>query len=75
MTVRDFTQVFDAFAQFEESMVSAKMETTTEFGPTEEGVKTFVLKMLFLATVEGLAKLCWRHIITSSSIKIRTIIM
>lgn len=37
ITVRDFTQVFDAYAQFEESMISAKMETTVELGPTEEG--------------------------------------
>ncbi len=36
-TVRDFTQVFDAYAQFEESMISAKMETTAELGPSEEG--------------------------------------
>ncbi len=38
MTVRDFTQVFDAYAQFEESMISAKMEATAEHGPTEEGI-------------------------------------
>ena len=36
-TVRDFGQVFDAFAQFEESMINAKMETTAEMGPNEEG--------------------------------------
>ena len=30
-------QVFDAYAQFEESMISAKMETTAEMGPSEEG--------------------------------------
>jgi len=30
-------QVFDAYAQFEESMISAKMETTAEMGATEEG--------------------------------------
>lgn len=35
-TVRDFTQVFDAYAQFEESMISAKMETSAELGPSEE---------------------------------------
>jgi len=29
--------VFDAYAQFEESMISAKMETTAEMGATEEG--------------------------------------
>ena len=36
-TVRDFGQVFDAFAQFEESMINAKMETTSEMGASEEG--------------------------------------
>ena len=33
-----FFQVFDAYAQFEESMISAKMETTSEMGPSEEGI-------------------------------------
>uniref|UniRef100_A0A671R016 Pre-mRNA-splicing factor SYF1 n=1 Tax=Sinocyclocheilus anshuiensis TaxID=1608454 RepID=A0A671R016_9TELE len=36
VTVRDFTQVFDSFAQFEESMIAAKMETTSELGQDEE---------------------------------------
>ena len=36
-TVWDFGQVFDAYAQFEESMINAKMETTAEMGPNEEG--------------------------------------
>lgn len=37
VTVRDFTQVFDAFAQFEESVISVKMEATAaQGGPTEE---------------------------------------
>ena len=36
-TVRDFGQVFDAYAQFEESMISAKMETISEMGATDEG--------------------------------------
>ncbi|XP_078091040.1 pre-mRNA-splicing factor SYF1 [Mustelus asterias] len=36
MTVRDFTQVFDSYAQFEESMIAAKMETTAEMGQTED---------------------------------------
>ncbi len=35
--MRDFGQVFDAYAQFEESMINAKMETTAEMGPSEEG--------------------------------------
>lgn len=30
MTVRDFGEVFDAYAQFEESMISAKMEESTQ---------------------------------------------
>ena len=37
-TVRDFGQVFDAYAQFEESMISAKMETAAEMGTSEEGM-------------------------------------
>ncbi|CAB1341445.1 unnamed protein product [Coregonus sp. 'balchen'] len=36
VTVRDFTQVFDSYAQFEESMIAAKMETTSELGKDEE---------------------------------------
>ena len=35
--MRDFGQVFDAYAQFEESMINAKMETITETGLSEEG--------------------------------------
>lgn len=41
VTVRDFTQVFDSYAQFEESMIAAKMETTAEMGQDEEGVLRF----------------------------------
>lgn len=37
VTVRDFTQVFDAYAQFSETMISAKMESTAEHGPTDDG--------------------------------------
>lgn len=37
-TVRDFTQVFDAYAQFEESMISAKMETSAKLGTEEEDI-------------------------------------
>ena len=33
----DFGQVFDAYAQFEESMINAKMETTAEMGASEDG--------------------------------------
>nr|XP_045015301.1 pre-mRNA-splicing factor SYF1-like [Jaculus jaculus] len=36
MTVWDFTQVFDSYAQLEESMIAAKMETTSELGREEE---------------------------------------
>lgn len=44
VTVRDFTQVFDSYAQFEESMIAAKMETTAEMGQEEEGL--YKLKFL-----------------------------
>ena len=43
MTVRDFAQVFDAFAQFEETMISAKMETMAETGASEDGLNYFKL--------------------------------
>ena len=43
VTVRDFTQVFDAYAQFEESMVSAKIESTAAKGPTEAGARKYIL--------------------------------
>jgi len=36
LTARDFSQVFDAYAQFEERMVNARMETITERGLDEE---------------------------------------
>ncbi|XP_064355470.1 pre-mRNA-splicing factor SYF1 [Dromaius novaehollandiae] len=36
MTVRDFTQVFDSYAQFEESVIAAKMETVSELGKEED---------------------------------------
>lgn len=36
VTVRDFTQVFDACAQFEKSMIASKMESMEEEGATEE---------------------------------------
>lgn len=41
VTVRDFTQVFDSYAQFEESMIAAKMETTSEMGKDEDGEDSF----------------------------------
>ena len=37
ITVRDFTQVFDAYAQFCETLISTKMESTAEAGPTDDG--------------------------------------
>lgn len=37
MTVRDFSQVFDSYAQFEESMIAAKMETASELGKEDDG--------------------------------------
>jgi len=36
--VRDFTQVFDAYAQFEKNVIAAKMETMEEVGASEEGM-------------------------------------
>lgn len=36
ITVRDFTQVFDAYAQFEKNVIGAKMETMEETGASEE---------------------------------------
>lgn len=42
VTVRDFTQVFDSYAQFEESMIAAKMETTAEIGQDEDGVYGYI---------------------------------
>ena len=32
-----YLKVFDAYAQFEESMLKAKMETSAESGSTEDG--------------------------------------
>ena len=37
ITVRDFTQVFDAYAQFEKSSIASKMEAMEEKGSTDEG--------------------------------------
>lgn len=33
--------MFDSYAQFEENMIAAKMETTAEMGQDEEGVCGF----------------------------------
>ncbi|KAE8619523.1 hypothetical protein XENTR_v10009831 [Xenopus tropicalis] len=35
-TVRDFTQVFDSYAQFEESVIAAKMETVSDLGKEDD---------------------------------------
>ena len=40
ITVRDFTQVFDAYAQFEKNLIGAKMEAMEEAGPSEEGLSS-----------------------------------
>lgn len=37
VTVRDFTQVFDVYSQFEESMIQAKMESIADAGPSDDG--------------------------------------
>lgn len=42
VTVRDFTQVFDNYAQFEENMIASKMETTAELGQDEDGMCGFI---------------------------------
>ena len=36
LTVRDFTQIFDAYSQFEESLISNLMEAANENGLDEE---------------------------------------
>lgn len=36
LTVRDFTQVFDAYAEFEKNVISAKIQTMEETGASEE---------------------------------------
>lgn len=38
ITVRDFTQVFDAYAHFEKNLISSKMESMEETGASEEGM-------------------------------------
>lgn len=43
-TVRDFTQVFDAYAQFQELTLSKKMETIAQNpNPSDEGINLFAL--------------------------------
>ena len=50
MTVCDFGQVFHAYAQFEESMINAKMETITKEGLGKEG-KPSLLHSWFIANL------------------------
>lgn len=45
MTVRDFGEVFDAYAQFEESMISAKMEVSQETGLDADGEVDLELRL------------------------------
>ena len=58
-TVRDFGQVFDAYAQFEESMINAKMETTAEMGPTEEGKGLSVLLDMWMSRDASVSLVSW----------------
>ncbi|THD26152.1 Pre mRNA splicing factor SYF1 [Fasciola hepatica] len=52
MTVRDFTQVFDAYAEFEESIAKARMEALTQ---SEESTAEDELEVeLYLARLESL---------------------
>ena len=37
MTVRDFTQIFDAYSKFEETVISEQMELANEDDFTDEG--------------------------------------
>ena len=64
VTVRDFSQVFDTYSQFEERIVKAKMETTAELGPTEEGkqvhdIVAIVWKFQFLSLM--MVMMCFVH--------------
>jgi pre-mRNA-splicing factor SYF1 len=40
MTVRDFTQIFDAYSQFEESLITNLMEGANQGGIDEDGKRT-----------------------------------
>ena len=37
LTVRDFTQIFDAYSQFEESLITNLMEAANQEGIDEDG--------------------------------------
>jgi pre-mRNA-splicing factor SYF1 len=41
LTVRDFTQDFDAYAEFEKNVMSAKIQTMEETGASEEGIHIY----------------------------------
>ena len=45
MTVRDFGEVFDAYAQFEESVINAKMEQAQEGGLDQDGETDLELRL------------------------------
>ncbi|NXN97695.1 SYF1 factor, partial [Rhinopomastus cyanomelas] len=36
VTVRDFSQVFDSYSQFEESVIAARLETAAQLGPEDD---------------------------------------
>lgn len=38
LTVRDFTQIFDAYSHFEETLIANLMETANTEGLNEEGI-------------------------------------
>ncbi|XP_074714077.1 pre-mRNA-splicing factor SYF1 isoform X2 [Strix uralensis] len=65
MTVRDFTQVFDSYAQFEESVIAAKMETAAELGRDEDEAVELELR---LARFE---RLMWRRPVLLNSVLLR----
>ncbi|KAM8793922.1 pre-mRNA-splicing factor SYF1 [Eudromia elegans] len=45
VTVRDFTQVFDSYAHFEESVIAAKMETLAEAGDDDDASLELELRL------------------------------
>ena len=46
LTVRDFTQIFDAYSQFEESLITNLMEAANQEGIDEDG-KLFRIKFIY----------------------------
>lgn len=51
ITVRDFTQVFDAYAQFEKTSIASKMEAMEEKGATEADDLELELRLARLETL------------------------